>query len=63
MLRTERHKLVYYPHDVDELYDEQDDPWELRNLAGSPSTGPYGRASRRAWSGGWRRPATRSATG
>jgi arylsulfatase A-like enzyme len=36
MLRTERHKLVYYPHDVDELYDEYDDPWELRNLAALP---------------------------
>jgi arylsulfatase A-like enzyme len=36
MLRTERHKLVYYPHDRDELYDEQEDPWELRNLALEP---------------------------
>jgi arylsulfatase A-like enzyme len=36
MLRTERHKLVYYPHDVDELYDEQADPWEMRNLAELP---------------------------
>jgi arylsulfatase A-like enzyme len=36
MLRTERYKLVYYPHDVDELYDEQTDPWELRNLAEAP---------------------------
>ena len=36
LLRTERHKLVYYPHDVDELYDVQEDPWELRNLAEEP---------------------------
>jgi arylsulfatase A-like enzyme len=33
MLRTERYKFVYYPHDSDELYDEQEDPWELTNLA------------------------------
>ncbi|MGH2356353.1 MAG: sulfatase-like hydrolase/transferase [Chloroflexota bacterium] len=36
MLRTERHKLVYYPHDVDELYDTVADPWELTNLADLP---------------------------
>ena len=36
MLRTERHKFVYYPHDIDELYDEQEDPWELNNLALKP---------------------------
>ena len=40
MLRTERHKLVYYPHDVDELYDEHDDPWELHNLAELPEYQP-----------------------
>ncbi|MBI3971992.1 MAG: sulfatase-like hydrolase/transferase [Chloroflexi bacterium] len=40
MLRTERHKFVYYPHDIDELYDEQDDPWELRNLALEPEWQP-----------------------
>ena len=40
MLRTERHKLVYYPHDLDELYDEQEDPWELRNLALEPEWQP-----------------------
>jgi arylsulfatase A-like enzyme len=33
MLRTDRHKFVYYPHDIDELYDTREDPWELRNLA------------------------------
>ena len=36
LLRTERYKFVYYPHDVDELYDEQADPWELTNLAELP---------------------------
>ena len=40
MLRTERYKLVYYPHDIDELYDEQEDPWELRNLALEPEWQP-----------------------
>jgi arylsulfatase A-like enzyme len=40
MLRTERYKLVYYPHDVDELYDEREDPWELRNLALEPAWQP-----------------------
>jgi arylsulfatase A-like enzyme len=40
MLRTERYKLVYYPHDVDELYDERDDPWELHNLAEQPERQP-----------------------
>lgn len=40
LLRTERYKLVYYPHDVDELYDEQEDPWELRNLALEPEWQP-----------------------
>jgi arylsulfatase A-like enzyme len=36
MLRTERYKLVYYPHDVDELYDEREDPLELHNLSERP---------------------------
>jgi arylsulfatase A-like enzyme len=40
MLRTERYKLVYYPHDADELYDEQEDPWELHNLAERPEYQP-----------------------
>jgi arylsulfatase A-like enzyme len=40
MLRTERHKLVYYPHDVDEVYDEHEDPWELHNLAELPEYQP-----------------------
>lgn len=36
LLRTTRHKLVYYPHDIDELYDTLADPWELQNLAQRP---------------------------
>jgi arylsulfatase A-like enzyme len=40
MLRTERYKFVYYPHDIDELYDEHEDPWELRNLALEPEWQP-----------------------
>lgn len=31
-----RHKLVYNPHDVDELYDLVADPHELRNLSAEP---------------------------
>jgi arylsulfatase A-like enzyme len=37
MLRTARHKLVYYPHDMDELYDEQMDPDELHNVVDEPA--------------------------
>lgn len=33
MLRRDRYKLVYNPNDVRELYDLEDDPFELRNLA------------------------------
>ena len=40
MLRTERHKFVYYPHDIDELYDAQEDPWEVRNLSLEPEWQP-----------------------
>ncbi|MGH2367556.1 MAG: sulfatase-like hydrolase/transferase [Chloroflexota bacterium] len=39
-LRTERYKYVYYPFDRDELYDLQEDPWELRNLIDEPSLQP-----------------------
>ncbi|HZS13372.1 MAG TPA: sulfatase-like hydrolase/transferase [Candidatus Dormibacteraeota bacterium] len=37
MLVHGRHKLVYNPHDVDELYDLVADPHELRNLSAEPS--------------------------
>ena len=37
ILRTGRHKLVYYPNDMDELYDEQADPDEIHNLNGEPA--------------------------
>jgi len=37
MVRTRRWKYVYNPHDVDELYDMADDPFEMRNLIGDPS--------------------------
>ncbi|WP_158234624.1 sulfatase-like hydrolase/transferase [Lentibacillus sediminis] len=33
IVRTERYKLVYNPTDVDELYDLQEDPFELKNVA------------------------------
>lgn len=36
MVRTERYKLVYHPTDIDELYDLQLDPGEMRNLAEDP---------------------------
>lgn len=35
-IRDERFKYVWNPQDVDELYDLEDDPWELRNRAGDP---------------------------
>ena len=37
MLRTARHKLVYYPNDIDELYDEQADADEMHNLIDEPA--------------------------
>lgn len=38
-LRTDRYKLVTYPeiNDIDELYDLQSDPHEMRNLSGEPA--------------------------
>jgi len=33
MIRDRRYKLVWNLTDVDEFYDLQDDPWELKNLA------------------------------
>jgi arylsulfatase A-like enzyme len=34
MLRDRRFKYVWNATDLDELYDLQEDPWELRNLVG-----------------------------
>ena len=37
MVRTERYKYVYNPSDIDEFYDLDEDPWEMRNLADTVS--------------------------
>ena len=37
MLQTDRYKYVFDTNDIDELYDHQEDPGELRNLAEDPS--------------------------
>ena len=36
MVRTERWKYVYIPHDLDELYDSKTDPAEMDNLINDP---------------------------
>lgn len=36
IVRTKRHKLVYNPTDLDELYDLQEDPFEMHNLSDNP---------------------------
>lgn len=36
MIRDERYKYVWAPTDVDELYDLQNDPYELKNQIGNP---------------------------
>jgi len=37
MLRDRRHKYVWNLTDVDELYDLENDPWELHNVVGHPA--------------------------
>jgi arylsulfatase A-like enzyme len=37
-VRTGRYKYVYYPFDRSELYDLQEDPWEVRNLIDDPAS-------------------------
>lgn len=39
MLQTDRYKYVFDTNDIDELYDHQEDPGELRNLAEDPGCG------------------------
>jgi arylsulfatase A-like enzyme len=39
MIRDERYKFVWNPTDIDELYDLQNDPWELTNLATTEAHG------------------------
>ena len=40
MLRTKRYKYCYNPADIDELYDLETDPHELKNLAEDCSMKP-----------------------
>lgn len=38
ILRTRRHKFVYNRSDIGELYDLDEDPWEMRNLIDLPES-------------------------
>jgi arylsulfatase A-like enzyme len=40
MLQTDRYKYVFHVNDIDELYDHENDPYELRNVAGDPAYAP-----------------------
>jgi arylsulfatase A-like enzyme len=37
MLQTDRYKYVFQANDVDELYDHDNDPYELQNVVGDPN--------------------------
>jgi choline-sulfatase len=37
MLQTDRWKYVFHTNDIDELYDHENDPHELTNLAENPN--------------------------
>jgi arylsulfatase A-like enzyme len=39
MLQTDRYKYVFHANDIDELYDHESDPYELRNVAEDPDYG------------------------
>ncbi|MDD9268617.1 sulfatase-like hydrolase/transferase [Paenibacillus sp. GCM10023248] len=51
IVRTERYKLIYNPTDVDELYDLQEDPYELINMADEPELQEIKRS---LWMAMWR---------
>jgi len=36
MLQTDRYKYVFHANDIDELYDHENDPYELQNVAEDP---------------------------
>jgi len=40
MFQTDRYKYVFHTNDIDELYDHQNDPHELRNLSEDPGHQP-----------------------
>jgi arylsulfatase A-like enzyme len=39
LLRDDRYSYVYHTNDIDELYDHESDPHQLKNLAGEPAAG------------------------
>ena len=39
-IRTGTHRYIYHPLGLDELYDEEADPWELHNLAEREEAAP-----------------------